>query len=300
MIANRPLRRRRSAAAGPLLLAAGLMLVGPLGCFTRLVRETVIDAPAMTVMLRGEKRGGTPVEKGYAHPAQISAVRLAHILSRIDVRMNEDDAKERIHAFDAEILFDVGDALSRALARAGPSQEVVVMATRQSRRFGIFNEDRLTTFVAFVKDEQLHVKLGRIDWLLPKSGRDERPPEPYLDKQDMQFRVIPSEGMSVSGPQELSIAWRDPIFKSPTAVRVTPTGKVVRRTILMETPEDPSAAGATEEETDELPTRLAPATLRRLADLEERRQRGEVSESEYRAQRAEILRQDPSATAPEP
>lgn len=292
--------RSRARSASLLLLVAGLVFAGPVGCFTRLVRETLIDGATLTVLLRGEKRGDTPVDKGYQHPAQISAVRIAHILSRIDVRMNEADAKERAHAFDAEILFDVGDALSKALAKASSSQEIVVMATRQSRRFGIFNEDRLTTFVAFVKDDQLHVKLGRIEWLVPKSGRDERLPEPHLDKQDMEFRVVPSEGMSVVAKQELSIAWRDPIFKSPTAVRITPTGKVVRRTILMESADDPGVGEDTEPETDELPTRLAPATLRRLADLEEKRQRGEVSESEYRAQRADILRQDPSAITPSP
>lgn len=272
-----------------------LLLAAPLGCFTRVVRDSVQQTPQLTVMLRSEKRMGDPVDKGYAHPAQISAVRIAHILSRIDVRMNDGDEKDRRHAFDAQILFDIGDALAKALAQANPSQEVVVQAIRQSRRLGIFNEDHLTSFVAYVKDDRLNVKLGRIEWAVPKEGREERLPEPWLDKIDQRFRVLPSEAMTVVGPQQIAAEWRDPVFKSPSAVRITPTGKVVRRTILLDSPDEAGAQSADGEETEELPTRLAPVTLRELADLEEQRQRGEVSESEYRTRRAEILRKDPSA-----
>ncbi len=285
------LKRRVSLT---LLLVLGTS-IATLGCFTRVVRETVEQTDSITVMLRGDRRAGEKVDKGYAHPAQISPVRIAHILSRIDVRMNEGDEQERRHAFDAQVLFDVGEALSKALEKADPSQEVVVQAIRQSRRLGIFNEDHLTNFVAFVKDDRLNVKLGRIEWMVPKEGREERLPEPWLDKVDQKFRVLPSEAMTVVGMQQIAAVWRDPIFKSPTAVRITPTGKVVRRTILLEAPDEAMPRNGDGEETDELPTRLAPATLRDLADLEEKRQRGEVNESDYRTQRAEILRKDPSA-----
>jgi hypothetical protein len=149
--------------------------------------------------------------------------------------------------------------------------------------------------VAYVKDDRLHVKLGRIEWTVPKEGREERLPEPWLDKIDQRFRVLPSEAMTVVGPQQIAAEWRDPVFKSPSAVRITPTGKVVRRTILLDSPDEATPQATDGEETEELPTRLAPLTLRELADLEEQRQRGEVSESEYRARRADILRKDPSA-----
>jgi hypothetical protein len=286
------LRRRYAPATW---LIAGLAFALPLGCFTRVVRDTVQQTSTLTVTLRSEKRAGDPVDKGYEHPTQISAVRIAHILSRIDVRMNDGDDKDRRHAFDAQILFDVGDALAQALSKANSSQEVVVQAIRQSRRLGIFNEDHLTNFVAFVKDDRLNVKLGRIEWAVPKEGREERLPEPWLDKTDQKFRLLPSEAMTVVGAQQIAAAWRDPVFKSPTAVRITPTGKVVRRTILLEAPDEAMPHAADGEETEELPTRLAPATLRELADLEEKRQQGEVSEDEYREQRADILRKDPSA-----
>jgi len=282
-------RFRRGAFALAALLGLGA------GCAS-VQRDVLVDTSKLKVVLRSEGDAAR-----YQHPAQISGVRLGHILSRIDVRMHEDEEKSRKPAFDTEILFDVGDALSKALAKAAPEQEVVIYATRETRRFGIFNQDYLTSFIAFVQDDQLHVKLGRIDWLIPKDDRNQPSNEPWRDDLDQKFRVLPSEAMGVVAAQELAIDWRDSIFRKPTAVQVSPTGKVVRRTILMESSDeapisedDPGAAAAGEE----LPRNLAPATLRALADLEEARQRGAVGEGEYRTKRREILAADPKYLAP--
>ncbi|HVP28434.1 MAG TPA: hypothetical protein VMW35_04655 [Myxococcota bacterium] len=278
-----------------LLLIAALPLAA--GCAS-VRRDVLTETPTLKVVLRSETKGGEPANGYYDHPAQISGVRLGHILSRIDVRQHEEDQQGRKPAFDADILFDVGDALSKALAKADKTQEVVVYATRQTRRLGIFNEDFLTTFIAFVQNDQLHVKLGKIDWLIPKDERNQPSNEPWRDQVDQKFRVLPSEAMTIVGPQELAVDWRDEIFRRPTAVQVTPTGKVVRRTILMESPEEAPAGGAASEgaaPTEELPHDLAPATLRKLADLEEQRQSGALSEAEYRTKRRDILAADPKA-----
>jgi hypothetical protein len=82
-------------------------------------------------------------------------------------------------------------------------------------------------------------------------------------------------------------------------VRITPAGKIVRRTVLME-----SEAPAEEAEEEEpLPSvtsgNLAPAQLRALADLEEMRRDGKVSENDYQTRRARILRGDPGGSAPD-
>jgi hypothetical protein len=66
-----------------------------------------------------------------------------------------------------------------------------------------------------------------------------------------------------------------------------PTGEVVRKTILMESPVE---EWAKEEPSDApLPPDLSPDQLRALADLEEARQRGQITEAEYRARRRKIL-----------
>lgn len=284
---------RRGRAAPGLALAA--LLPSALACAS-VQREVLVETPKQKVVLRSEGDAAL-----FQHPAQISGVRLGHILSRIDVRMHEEEEKSRKPAFDAEILFDVGDALSKALAKASPSQEVVIYATRQTRRLGIFNEDYLTSFIAFVQNDQLHVKLGKIDWLIPKDDRNQPSNEPWRDDVDQKFRVLPSDAMTVVAAQEVAVDWRDSIFRKPTAVQVTPTGKVVRRTILMESPEEaPIAAGSpgAEDVGEEMPRNLAPATLRKLADLEEERQRGALDEVQYRAKRREILAGDPHLVAP--
>jgi len=72
---------------------------------------------------------------------------------------------------------------------------------------------------------------------------------------------------------------------------VLPSGKVVRREILMESPEDAPAPPIT---TDVLPANLTPDTLRKLADLEEQKSRGEVTQTQYTVLRANILRADPA------
>lgn len=261
------------------------------GCWTRVRKEVLQDKEGLKVILRSQTRGGDPIDKGFQHPITISGVRLANALSRIEVRTN-DEEEGRKPAIDATILFEIGDVLAAGLAKADSTQEVVVMAVKRSRRFGVFTDEKLTSFVAFVKDDRLVVQLSRIDWTVPKSDKQEALPEPNPEKPAMRFRVVPTDGMQSFGPQGVAIDWRAPQFKAGGSVRVTPTGKVVRKTILMETaPEDPGA-----EDEAPLPTNLAPATLRRLADLEESRRRGEMTESEYSAQRNEILRSDPGAS----
>lgn len=280
---------RRSA----LLLLVLALPVALGGCWTRTVKQVVQDKDDIKVILRAEKRGTSLVPKGYQHPITISGVRLANVLSQVEIRTADEDEKARKPAIHAELLFAIGDALSAGLAKADADQEVALMATRRTRRLGVFNEEFLTSFVAYVKDDRLVIHVSRVDWPIPKDGKDDRLPEPNAAKTAMRFRVIPSEGMTTVGPQGVAVDWRAPHFRAGANVRVTPTGKVVRRTVLMESaPEDVS-----EEEAEPiLPPNLAPETLRKLADLEEARRGGKISEAEYANRKSEILRADPGAT----
>jgi hypothetical protein len=273
--------------ARPLLLLIGAALLASAGCGTRYARVPVHSDDLATVVLRAQLQGGEPLDRGFAHPATISGVRLAHVLAQIDVRVDggEDAASARKPAIPTELVYPLGDLLSQALAKADPSQEVVVQALRRERRLGLFTQAYATSFVAFVgSDELLHLQLSRLDWPVPKGDEDELR-EPVPGREVMAFRVLASEGVDPTGHQSVAVHWRDDRFRNPTTVRVGPGGKVTRRTVLMEEeapPEEPAAGGV------ELPT--DPEVLRALADLEEARRSGAITEAEYQRQRRALLR----------
>ena len=106
----------------------------------------------------------------------------------------------------------------------------------------------------------------------------------------MQFKVIPSNGIVPVGTQAVSVAWRDSLFRSGAHLKLRPGGKVMRRQILLESPEEETETAAPEVE-----GYLSPETLRALADLEEARRKGAISEAEYQDRRRRILAREPEA-----
>jgi hypothetical protein len=78
----------------------------------------------------------------------------------------------------------------------------------------------------------------------------------------------------------------------------------MRRTVLIDS-EAPPEEGEAEKEPAVLPADLPAETLRSLADLQEQRTHGEISETAYHQRRRDLLRQveddrrGPSADAPE-
>jgi hypothetical protein len=256
------------------------------GCGTRYARVPVHEGDDASVVLRSELRDGKPLERGFAQPATISGVRIAHVLAQIDVRMDTggDAPSERKPAIPTDLVYPLGELLSQALAKADGTQEVVVQALRRERRLGLFTATFATSLVAFVgADERLHLQLFRLDWEVPK-GREEELREPMPGREVMAFRVLASEGVEPTGHQSVAVDWRDERFRNPTTVRVGPGGKITRRTVLMEEEAPaPDPAGAVELPTD-------PDALRALADLEEARRSGAITEAEYQRRRRELLR----------
>ena len=273
---------RQGLAALPLLLLAA-------ACATP-VREDVFNEGPVTVFLRSEKswQFGSLVEKDYDHPVTISPVRIAHILSRIDVRI----AGKREPAIPTDMIYPMAEGISRSLSRAGAEQEVVVMAIDKSRHFGLFDHDYLTSFVVYVKGPQLFVYMARINWEVPPRERD-NPPQPQIGEERMAFRLYPSKAMELVEGQGVAAEWKAEVFSRPTRTKVLPTGKVLRKTILLESDEDEPETHTSEGEEGqpvvEAPTGLSPQQLRALADLEEARQAGEITEAEYAARQQEIL-----------
>jgi hypothetical protein len=267
-----------------LLLCASLLLAG--GCVSRVVRTPVFDENHVEVFLRQHVKGGKPVDQGFSHPISIAPVRVTNILARIDVR--EEDAEKkgaREPAIPTAVLYAAGEGIAKALTKADSSQEVVVMAVERERTHGIFTNDMLTSLVVWVKDDRLFVYLGELDSPMSRDPND-KPKEPDVAKVVSKKQVIGGDGFIAQGPRIAAADWRSPIFRD-VAVRVRPGGEVVRRTILMEeTPEeDPANAPGPAPPSEG----LSPEALRALADLEEERRGGQLTEADYQSRRRDIL-----------
>jgi hypothetical protein len=283
------MQRARLGFPRRLALLAALAAAVATGCITR--PEPIFEESGIRVFLRSDTRWMTTVEKGYSHPVTIAPVRVAHILSRIDLKppggflVSFEGDKERVPAIGTNELFTVAEGVSKALAAADPNQEVVVMVIRDTKRFGVFDHDFLTSFVAYAKDERLYVHVSRHDWEIPKT-RDERIPEPRIGDNPQRFKLYAGTAMALVSNQAVAIDWRDPVFAHPTRTRVLPSGEVERREVLMESPAE---VQDTDDPGMKLPENLSPEQLRSLADIEEARRAGKITETEYRARRRAIL-----------
>jgi len=259
-------------------------------CVTRTVRQTVVDDGYTQVILRGQKRGGKTIDKGFEHPVTIAPVRLAHILSRIDLRHKDGEDRKRIPAIHLDSLFTIADGMAQALQKADSSQEIVVQSVRRSKRLGIFDRNYLTSLLCYMRDDLLYIHISRSDWEVPVQ-RSNRLPETHVGKYPLEFNLVVEKGMMLVDHQAVAAEWRDPIFRKPTRTRLTPSGKVVRRTILMESFEDETDYGPRPQMSED----LSPEQLRALADLEEQRRSGKISEGQYNASRNRILRGESQA-----
>lgn len=283
-----PMRHARAAVLA--LLCCALLLSG---CLTRNVRQEVFREGRVDVFLRSQKRLNRVVQKDYSHPVTISSVRMTHILSRLDIRKSVDEGNRRDPAIPTEVLYRVANGVSRALQRASENQEVVVMAVQKKRTLKILDQDYLTSFVAYVRDDKLYIHLSRSDWSVPEKRKgQEQLPEPRIDDEPRRFRLYPGTAMTLLDRGTIAVAWRDPIFSRPTRTKILPTGEVKRKTILLESEggdfsEDELLEDAAEQA--QYPSGLTPGQLRALADLEEARMAGAITEAEYRLRRDEIL-----------
>jgi hypothetical protein len=95
--------------------------------------------------------------------------------------------------------------------------------------------------------------------------------------------------MTLVDEQSVAVAWRNDIFQKPTRTRVSPTGEIVQRTILMESLPEESEASPPPQDPNALPAEMTPERLRALADLEDSRRRGELTETEYTIKKRAIM-----------
>jgi hypothetical protein len=276
----------RQSVALALLTALAL---GSSACISRPVKEKVWTDNYTEAFLRSEKRGTRTVAKGFQHPTSIAPVRLGHILSRIDMRKGTGADSKRVPAIPLATLFTIGEALSKGLDDANPDQEVVVQSIRRGKHLAVFERQYLTSLLAYVQDGLLYIHISRSDWEIPagkQRQKDEnRLPETHVGKYPLEFRLLVDRGMTLYDQQAVMVEWKDPIFKKPTRTRITPGGRIVRREMLMESLEDP-----TEYEQGPKLEELTGAQLRALADLDDARRAGDLSEAEYYSQKNAVLR----------
>jgi hypothetical protein len=136
--------------------------------------------------------------------------------------------------------------------------------------------------------DKLYIKLGHLDSVMSKDPKDVVK-EPKADEITGKARAVPSEGISAEGTQLVTANWRDPIFKDSGALSVRPGGQVVRRTVLMDSGEEVGTPAAPTTGAPIPPQGVSPDGLRALADLEESRRRGELTEADYQSKRRAIL-----------
>ncbi|MEZ4332481.1 MAG: hypothetical protein R3F35_12040 [Myxococcota bacterium] len=299
MRARRPQRAigYRAAMPGPgrasplLLLTTLVAALLASGCFSMARRHSIIDRTGMQVDLVRYVRGFRTEPQGFDHPAIISKERLVHILGAIEIETQEKRGTTiRQPGFHAEMIEPIADALSEGLRQAGPDQEVGIQAVRKERSLGIFHTKYLTTLLAWVKDDSLYIQLHRSEWPIPQAKETKPLPEPERDTRPMDFRVVSGEPLYFAGPQTLEIDWQSDVFRTAYHLPGNTGGERRRREVLLESPipaSERKSGGDSGVGLDE----LTPAQLRALADLEEDRRAGRITEQAYQKARRELLRE---------
>jgi hypothetical protein len=267
------------------VLASGLLT----GCVTRTVRNPVIDRVGMKVDFVREVRGFTTLPRGFDHPAIVSQERMVNILNAVEVESrNDENIVIEQPAFHPEIVEETARALCEAFAEADPDQEIAVKAIRKEMKLGVFYRKYLTSFLAYMDDGYLYLILNRVDWLIPER-KEKDLPEPMRDYAPMNFRVVSGDYLFYAGPQALEIAWQDPIFRAPYRLPGSSKGRLRRREVIDQSPipkdeQDAENAGGTTLD------QLSPEQLRALADLEDDRREGRITEAAYQRARRQLLR----------
>lgn len=279
---------------GRLAALVSLILLGSSlgGCLTRSVRTPIIDRMGTQVDLVRQVKGFSTQPRGYEHPTLISVPRMTHILNAVEIETRGKGAGTlRQPAFHPDIVERTARALTEALAEAGPDQEVGIQIVRKEMRLGVFHKKFLTSLLAYVDEGHLYLLLNRVDWLIPQKSKDDSLPKPRRNYSPMDFRVVGGEHLFYAGPQALEIDWQNPVFQHAYRLPGSTHGTKRRREVIDRSPipkEERDTAFASEN--DIAIDELSPEQLRALADLEEDRRQGRITETAYQRAKRQLLR----------
>jgi hypothetical protein len=265
---------------------AALAVCAFAGCGPKLVRERIYDKPAVRVELRHQTRDGAPLPRGYAHPATIADVRIAHILASLSY---EDSDEKRQPLIRSQFVYELAEGIALALAKAGPDDEVAAATFPEDRRLGIFTDSRVTAFRLSLVGEQMQIGFYAVEQALERDGGKVGPREYEIPAElpgvEPGFKIVAGEAQRKLGARGLEIAWRDAYYRRPVSLSFR-QGQARRRTVLMDMPPETEPAPAAE---TPLPANLSDAQLRALDQLDAGRQSGLVRESDYQRRRGLIL-----------
>lgn len=302
-VGRRPAATRAHRTA--IVLLALISTFSTLACSTRTVDQRIINRYGLDVYLRSDKKIlGPAIDRGFEHPSDISVDRLRRILGSLRIERKEGARTVLGPAFAAELLTPISSGLAEGFREADANQAIVVMAQRKQRQKGIFNRKFLTSFVTYIEAGDLVVHLSRSDWPLDDNDRNQktdRLPMPHVDDPQQRFRMVTNEFVHLDGKTGVRVAWNDPVFsgfESPPAAAGTgsipppPVTDAKPKTVLMEASMDelPEPQPLTASQIEN----LSPETLRELADLEEARRAGQLTEDDYRQKRSVILDRIPA------
>ncbi len=257
-----------------LALAAAAVACGP-----KVVRETVHETDSSHVELRRVIEDDAPVRRGYEHPATVAGVRIAHILSSL---ARETKPGEREPVIRSDQVYDLADGIALALAKAGPDDEIVVVAKMRDRRFQIFTVDRVTSCRVYLHSGQLYFEFFAVEEQLEREVA-QKGYEPPLSPphREPSWHLVAGHALVPLNARRVAVDWRDDYWRQPISLRVR-AGKLSRRTVLMESQE-------AEEPVPAVPTGATDAQLRALDQLDAARRSGLVSEAEYQRRRRLVL-----------
>jgi hypothetical protein len=264
------------------------------GCGPKLVRNRVYErsSPDVRVELQRREQGGKPVPRGFAHPATIADVRIAHILGSLT---SENSDKERKAMIRSEQLYDLAAGIAKALAQATPDDEVAAAAFPMDRRLGIFTDQKVTSFRLHIEGDEMRIEFMNLEDDLEKEGAKVSFRE-YEIPSDLptiapKYSIVTSDSISKFGTRGVTVAWRDDVFRRPITLKDR-EGRVKKRTVLMELPhEDNPAAGGTKHALpkQDRPPGLSDAQVRALDRADEARADGSITEPVYQKRRRLIL-----------
>ncbi|HTO09207.1 MAG TPA: hypothetical protein VMR86_19305 [Myxococcota bacterium] len=262
------------------------------GCGPKLVRDRVYDNPQVRVELQRREQGGQVIPRGYAHPATIADVRIAHILGSLTFENNDKERKPMIRS---EHLYDLAAGIAKALAKATPDDEVAAASFPMDRRLGIFSDDRVTSFRLHIEGDAMRIEFMNVEDPLEKEGskvsfRDYEIPSD-LPTLAPRYTIITSDSISKFGTRGVTVAWRDDTFRRPITMKDR-EGRVKKRTVLMEMPNEnmpPAGAGKQPLAHQDRPPGLSDAQVRALDHADEDRANGSITEPEYQKRRRLIL-----------
>jgi hypothetical protein len=252
------------------------------------VRERVYDKPGVRVELRHREEDGKPVPRGYAQPATIADVRIAHILASLS---SENDEGERQPMIRSQFVYELADGIAIALAKAGPDDEVAAASFPQDRRLGIFTDERVTSFRLVLVGDEMQIEFYSFEQPLEREGNKATPREyeipTDLPTLEPTFKIVPGEAQKRMGTRGVEVAWRDPYYRKPVSLSFR-QGQARRRTVLMEMPGENDVAPATSGDAP-TPPNLSDAQLRSLDQLDAGRSSGLVKEADYQRRRRLVL-----------